>query len=119
MPAQAGIRTCPDIEAAAAVCAAIEADRAELGYDADGVVIKVDSLEQQRRLGATTHHPRWAIAYKFPAQQAMTVVKHILPPLRASTTAGTRWRSSAATLRYWAAAFERWSSARRKWKSEV
>lgn len=71
------IARCPDIEAAVATCAALEADRATLGYDADGVVIKVDDLEQQRRLGMTTHHPRWAVAYKFPAQQATTVVKQI------------------------------------------
>ena len=55
----------------------LERDRAGLGYDADGVVIKVDSLDQQRRLGSTTHHPRWAVAYKFPAQRATTVVRKI------------------------------------------
>jgi DNA ligase (NAD+) len=81
--AEAGFRLnprtqrCLDIEAAVAACAALEADRARLGYDADGVVVKVDSLDQQRRLGATSHHPRWAIAYKFPAQQAMTVVRRL------------------------------------------
>ncbi|HTU03884.1 MAG TPA: NAD-dependent DNA ligase LigA, partial [Candidatus Sulfotelmatobacter sp.] len=68
---------CPTLDEVLATVAAIEADRAQLGYDADGVVIKVDSLEQQRRLGSTTHHPRWAVAYKFPAQQATTVIKAI------------------------------------------
>jgi DNA ligase (NAD+) len=53
-------------------CQKLEADRDRLGYDADGAVVKVDSLAQQRRLGTTAHHPRWAIAYKFPAQQATT-----------------------------------------------
>jgi len=70
-------RRCPDIEAVIAACAELERDRMTLGYDADGVVVKVDSLDQQRRLGSTTHHPRWAVAYKFPAQQATTVVRKI------------------------------------------
>ena len=52
----------------------LEAERDALDYDADGVVVKVDDLEQQRRLGATAHHPRWAIAYKFTARQATTRV---------------------------------------------
>jgi DNA ligase (NAD+) len=71
-------RHCSDIEAVIAVCGELERDRGRLGYDADGVVIKVDSLDQQRRLGSTTHHPRWAVAYKFPAQQATTVIRKIL-----------------------------------------
>ena len=70
-------RRCPDIEAVIGVVAELERERSQLGYDADGVVVKVDSLDQQRRLGSTTHHPRWAVAYKFPAQQATTIVRKI------------------------------------------
>jgi len=70
-------RRCPDIEAVIAMVAELERDRMNLGYDADGVVVKVDSFDQQRRLGVTTHHPRWAVAYKFPAQQATTVLRKI------------------------------------------
>ena len=70
-------RRCSDIEAAIQACLELEAGRHELGCDSDGVVVKVDSIEQQRRLGSTTHHPRWAIAYKFPAQQATTVIQKI------------------------------------------
>ena len=58
-------------------CRQLEADRDQLGYDADGVVVKVDDLELQRRLGATAHHPRWAIAYKFAARQATTRIVRI------------------------------------------
>jgi DNA ligase (NAD+) len=68
---------CGDIDAVIAYCARLETDRDALGYDADGVVVKVDALEQQRRLGATAHHPRWAIAFKFAARQATTVVQAI------------------------------------------
>jgi DNA ligase (NAD+) len=58
-------------------CQALEADRDRLGYDADGAVVKVDGLSHQRRLGSTAHHPRWAIAYKFPAQEATTRIVSI------------------------------------------
>ncbi|HET9925162.1 MAG TPA: NAD-dependent DNA ligase LigA [Methylomirabilota bacterium] len=68
---------CPDIDAVLAYFGRLEAERDALGYDADGAVVKVDDLEQQRRLGATAHHPRWAIAYKFAAHQATTRVVSI------------------------------------------
>ncbi len=70
-------KRCRDLDAVVAYCQALEAERDALGYDADGVVVKVNSLEQQRRLGATAHHPRWAIAYKFAARQATTRVLDI------------------------------------------
>jgi DNA ligase (NAD+) len=65
---------CRDIDAVIAYCQRLEAERDELPYEADGAVVKVNDLEQQRRLGATAHHPRWAIAYKFAARQATTRV---------------------------------------------
>ena len=51
--------------------------RESLPYEADGIVVKVNSIEIQDRLGAVGHEPRWAVAYKFPAIQATTVVKDI------------------------------------------
>ncbi|HKZ07244.1 MAG TPA: NAD-dependent DNA ligase LigA [Methylomirabilota bacterium] len=70
-------RRCEDLEAVIAYCAEVEARRDQLDYEADGVVVKVNDLEQQRRLGATSHHPRWAVAVKFAARQATTRVLSI------------------------------------------
>ncbi len=52
--------------------------RHQLPYETDGVVVKVDSFEQQRRLGMVARAPRWAIAYKFPPEQVETVVEDIV-----------------------------------------
>ena len=55
----------------------IESQRSSLGYDIDGVVYKLDQLELQRRWGFVTGEPRWAVAHKFPAEQATTVLRNI------------------------------------------
>ena len=70
-------RQCASIDEVIAYCQELEANRHDLEYDADGVVVKVDSCALQAQLGATTHHPRWAIAFKFAAQQALSTVRAI------------------------------------------
>ena len=53
-------------------------DRPSLPYDIDGVVIKVNNISEQKQLGFTAHHPKWAIAYKFPAEQVLTKLTDII-----------------------------------------
>ena len=68
---------CESVEALLEIYRAIEAQRATLEYDIDGVVYKVDRLDLQSRLGFVARSPRWAIAHKFPAEQATTILEGI------------------------------------------
>lgn len=68
------ITLCESIEEVIQACQSLEAQRHDLDYETDGAVVKVDSLALQARFGATAHHPRWAVAFKFAAQQATTRV---------------------------------------------
>jgi DNA ligase (NAD+) len=71
------MRRCADVDVALAAYAEIERQRASLDYDIDGVVYKVDSLALQDRLGYRTRSPRWAVAHKFSAEKATTVLEAI------------------------------------------
>jgi len=65
------------IEKVIAFCKEFEEKRDDLPYEIDGMVIKVNDLELQDKLGMTSHHPRWAIAYKFKARQASSHLKNV------------------------------------------
>jgi DNA ligase (NAD+) len=71
------VKQCETLEQILKFYRDIESKRAKLGYDIDGVVYKVDRLDLQDRLGFVSRSPRWAIAHKFPAEQAETVLEDI------------------------------------------
>jgi len=71
------IKLCRDIDEVIDYCNSWEKKKEKLNYQIDGMVIKVNSLRQQQRLGFTLKSPRWAVAYKFAAEQATTIVEDI------------------------------------------
>jgi DNA ligase (NAD+) len=77
LPVESHWRRCEGIDAVAAFCAEWADKRRSLHFDTDGVVIKVDDLAMRERLGTTAKFPRWATAFKFPAQQAHTKLQRI------------------------------------------
>ena len=72
LPVESHWRTCDGVDEVLAFCEEWADTRRTLGFDTDGVVAKVSDLAQRDRLGATAKFPRWAIAFKFPAEQATT-----------------------------------------------
>jgi DNA ligase (NAD+) len=77
LPVESHWTTCTGIDAVIAFCDSWAEKRRTLPFDTDGVVIKVDSLALRERLGATAKFPRWATAFKFPAEQATTTLRKI------------------------------------------
>jgi DNA ligase (NAD+) len=71
------IETASTVDEIGAYHAAYEAERDDLDYEIDGVVIKLDDLAARRAMGATSHHPRWALAFKFLPRQEVTVIEKI------------------------------------------
>ncbi|MDA8295914.1 MAG: NAD-dependent DNA ligase LigA [Actinomycetota bacterium] len=77
-PVNPMIRREAELDGVARYCAEALERRHDLDYEIDGVVVKVDDVALQRRLGATSHAPRWAVAYKFPPEERTTLLKQIL-----------------------------------------
>src|SRR5260370_29072765 len=74
-------RLCRSVDELLAFHREIETQRSHLDYDIDGVVYKIDRIDWQERLGFVSRTPRWAIAHKFPAERAMTVLRDIEIPV--------------------------------------
>ncbi|MFQ6066339.1 MAG: NAD-dependent DNA ligase LigA, partial [bacterium] len=72
------LKLCGSIGGVIDFCNSWAKKREELDYEVDGMVIKVNNIGQQSRLGSTTKSPRWAIAYKFPAKQGTTTIRNIV-----------------------------------------
>ena len=77
LPVSDRVRLCDTPEAVLDFYHQVENDRPHLGFDIDGVVIKVDSLELQEQLGFVARAPRWALAFKFPPVEQMTTVREV------------------------------------------
>jgi DNA ligase (NAD+) len=78
IPPNPHAKLCKDLDEVIAYCKLWQEKRNQLAYEIDGMVIKVNNLTQEKKLGYTLKSPRWAVAYKFPAHQATTVLKDIV-----------------------------------------
>ncbi|HZV06480.1 MAG TPA: NAD-dependent DNA ligase LigA [Gemmataceae bacterium] len=76
-PVNPAIHSFDSMEEVIAYCDSWSEKRFDLPYETDGLVIKVNDFDQQRRLGTTNKEPRWAVAYKFEAEQAITKIREI------------------------------------------
>ncbi len=79
LPVTTLIETADTVEEMLAYHSSLLQRRDDLDFEIDGVVIKLDEFAARRRLGATSHHPRWAYAYKFPPRREVTRVLEIVP----------------------------------------
>ena len=98
LPVNPEIRVFDSLEEVAEYCRYREEHRHDLGYEIDGVVVKIDDVDQRQRLGATSRAPRWAIAYKFPPEERTTrPARH--PGLHRTHRPGDAVRHARAGLR--------------------
>jgi DNA ligase (NAD+) len=77
LPVSPHTETVATLEEVIGFCERWQEKRHSIDFEIDGVVVKVDSIQQQEELGATSHAPRWAIAYKFPPEERTTLLKQI------------------------------------------
>ncbi len=79
LPTSEELRLCHNAQEIMEALNSIEEKKSSYDYEVDGAVIKLNSLNLRKRLGATSHSPRWAVAFKFPAEQARTRILEIIP----------------------------------------
>ena len=77
-PVNPNIEAFDDLESVFGFCERMQVNRHSLGYEIDGVVVKVDDLAQRAEMGFTSRAPRWAIAYKFPPEEKTTILRDIM-----------------------------------------
>ena len=85
------------IEGVIDFCAEFEEHRDSLPFEVDGLVIKVNSFDLQDKMGMTTHHPRWAVAYKFKARQATSKLINVEYQVGAYRFNNTCWENRTYT----------------------
>ena len=77
IPTSRHATSCPSIDAVVEAIESFRAERSGIGYAVDGMVVRVDRFDRQQHLGATSKAPRWCIAFKYPAEQGVTVLQRV------------------------------------------